>query len=83
MVGVLLGTVCSSLPPLYWLLCGGTYGERVDAEDCPTNDAVLGFLTRGIAGLGNAAVPLNLILLGNSLTAGPDWNALPMVRARA
>ena len=46
-------------------------------ETCPTDDAPLGFLTRGLAALGDAAVPLNLILLGNSLTSGPDWSALP------
>ena len=83
-VGVLLGLCCSSIPLTYWLLCGGTLGTRLeDAADCPSNDAPLGFLTRGIASLGGAAVPLNLILLGNSLTSGPDWTALPVRCAAA
>ena len=28
--------------------------------------------------LGHAAVPINLILTGNALSKGPDWNALPL-----
>ena len=31
---------------------------------------VLGWLTKGIISLGNAAVPVNLLLLGNSLSKG-------------
>ena len=78
-VGVLAGLVCSSVPPFYWLLCGGEFGQRLaEPTECPTNEAVLGFLTRGIAALGEAAVPLNLMLLGNSLTSGPDWSQLPL-----
>jgi len=74
-----LGLVCSSIPFTYWLLCGGTLGTRLDSpSECPSNSAPLGFLMRGIASLGGAAVPLNLILLGNSLTSGPDWQALPV-----
>ncbi|KAL1507342.1 hypothetical protein AB1Y20_008188 [Prymnesium parvum] len=78
-IGVLCGLICSSLPPTYYLLCGGTFNSRLSTtETCPTPDAYLGFLTRGIAQIGNAAVPLNLILLGNSLSKGPDWKALPV-----
>ncbi|KAL1514512.1 hypothetical protein AB1Y20_003611 [Prymnesium parvum] len=78
-VGVLLGLLCSSLPPAYYLLCGGSMGERLPAEvACPTSRAPLGFLARGVATLGDAAVPINLILLGNALSTGPDWSALPL-----
>lgn len=78
-VGVLCGLVMSSLPPSYYLLCGGSYGERLAPTDsCPAADAPLGFLTRGLQQIGNAAVPLNLILLGNSLSKGPNWTALPL-----
>jgi len=78
-VGVLLGAICSSLPPTFYLFCGGTYGESLPAgQTCPADNAILGFLTKGLSNLGDAAVPLNLILLGNSLTSGPDWEALPL-----
>ena len=76
--GVLLGLTISSTPPFYWLFCGGTYGQRVSAADCPESNAILGFLFQGIQTLGAAAVPINLILLGNSLSKGPNWQALPV-----
>jgi predicted permease len=70
-VGVLLGLLCSSLPPLYYLLCGGTYGERLPAGTaCPASSAPLGFFARGISTLGDTAVPINLLLLGNALSKG-------------
>ena len=28
--------------------------------------------------MGAAAVPINLILLGNALSKGPNWTALPL-----
>jgi len=76
-IGVLCGIICSTLPPTYYLLCGGTFGEVLTlGTTCPATNAPFAFLTRGIAYLGNAAVPLNLILLGNSLSKGPDFDAL-------
>ena len=78
-IGVLTGLVLSGIPWSYWLLCGGTLGERLPkGQTCPQDGAVLGFLFNGISTLGQAAVPLNLILLGNGLAKGPDWNALPL-----
>jgi predicted permease len=77
-IGVLLGMVCSTIPPTYYLLCGGTFGSRLPAAQCPAHNATLGFLTRGIATLGASAVPLNLILLGNAMSKGPDWEALDL-----
>jgi len=77
-VAVLLGLLCSSLHPTYFLLCGGVYGERLGAQQCPTNDAYLGWLTSGLAALGKAAVPINLLLTGNALAKGPDWQSLPL-----
>jgi len=72
-----LGLICSVTPPAYFLLCGGDYGSRLPPKTaCPANGAVLGFLTHGLQTLGAAAVPLMLILLGNSLSTGPDWKAL-------
>ena len=78
-IGVLCGLLCSSLPPSYYLLCGGEYNTQLSGtQTCPMPNALLGFFTRAVAQIGDAAVPLNLILLGNSLSKGPDWNALPV-----
>ena len=77
-VAVLMGLACSTLNPAYYLLCGGAYGERLPPAECPTNDAVFGWLTNALVALGRAAVPINLILTGNALSKGPDWGALPL-----
>ena len=75
--GVLLGLLCSSFPPAYYLLCGGVYGERLPTGvACPAHGSVFGFLTNGISVLGDAAPALLLISLGNSLSKGPDYKAL-------
>ena len=42
------------------------------------NDAPLEWLYDGIYKLGDAAVPLNLLLLGSSLSQGADFEALPL-----
>jgi predicted permease len=77
--GVLCGLFCSVVPPFYFLLCGGRMFERLPADvACPAPGAPLAFLTSGIHAIGQAAVPLNLLLLGNSLSKGPDWEALPL-----
>lgn len=43
----------------------------------PVCQAVLGWLFHGLTKLGNAAVPLSLVLLGNALSRGPKWDAVP------
>jgi len=53
-------------------------GAAKAAEECPDNNAVLGSFFAGIKDLGQAAVPINLILLGNALSKGPNWQALPV-----
>jgi len=42
------------------------------------NDAPLEWLYDGIYKLGDAAVPLNLLILGSSLSQGADFEALPL-----
>lgn len=42
------------------------------------NDAWLEWAYNGVRRLGQAAVPINLIVLGGSLSKGPDWRALPV-----
>lgn len=75
---VLLGVVCSVLPPTYYLLCGpANVTSRVPSDACPTDTAILGPVTSAVRVLGDAAVPVQLILLGNMLSSGPDWGALP------
>jgi hypothetical protein len=56
-IGTLLGVLMGTLPPTYWLFCGGTYPQRAaKGESCPSSSgAVLGWLTQAIATLGNAA----------------------------
>jgi len=52
-------------------------GILVDLEG-QANDAPLEWLYDGIYKLGDAAVPLNLLLLGSSLSQGADFEALPL-----
>uniref|UniRef100_A0A7S4F3I8 Auxin efflux carrier n=1 Tax=Chrysotila carterae TaxID=13221 RepID=A0A7S4F3I8_CHRCT len=77
-IGVVLGLVCASQPHLFWLLCGGELGHIDNTHKCPAENAVLGSLSSGLRLLGNAAVPLNLMLLGISLSKGPSWESLPL-----
>ena len=75
--GVLLGVAVVSTPSALRLLCGGDGDGRPEAG-CPAPDAPLGWLMRGIAALGDAAVPVQLIILGNAISRGPTLAALPM-----
>jgi len=74
----LLGLACSSWPVSYWLLCGGDYPNRLPGGECPTASAPLGWITSGVMHVGRAAGPIGLFLIGNALSKGPSWAALPL-----
>ena len=46
-------------------------------NDCPHPNAIFSWVAKGVEMLGDAAVPVNLLLLGSSLTHGPVWSAVP------
>ena len=70
--GVLLGLACASVPPVRALLCGDAIGAA-----CPSTDAPLGWVVSGLQRVGDAFIPLQMIILGNALSRGPDWRVLP------
>lgn len=70
-VAVLLGLLIRGTPVRGLLVSAGGGG------------APLRFLFDGLKKLGQAAVPLNSIVLGGSLASGPDWSALPLRAALA
>ncbi|CAE7262519.1 PILS5 [Symbiodinium pilosum] len=67
-IGALLGLLAGFTPARGWL---------VDLRD-QDNDAPLQWLYSGLYKLGDAAVPVNLLILGSSLAKGADFNALPL-----
>ena len=62
-VGVLLGAAGGSTPWLRPLMY-------------PPEGAPFGWLWRGVVRLGQAAIPVSLLLLGVSLAKGPDWSTI-------
>lgn len=66
--GILAGLVIALVPPLRWLL--------VD-DPAHGGSAPLRFVLQAAGLLGNAAIPLNTMLLGASLSKGPTWRAVP------
>ena len=66
-VGALLGLLVGFTPVRAWL---------VDLRD-QDGDAPLQWLYTGLYKLGDAAVPVNLLILGSSLAKGADFKALP------
>lgn len=66
-LGALLGLLVSFTPVRAWL---------VDLRD-QDNDAPLQWFYAGLYKLGDAAVPVNLLILGSSLAKGADFHALP------
>jgi len=78
-VGICVGIMCSVTPPAYYLLCGSAnMTTRLPSNECPSETAYLGSVTSGIQALGDAAVPVQLLLLGNTMSNGPNWKALPL-----
>ena len=60
---VMLGMVCGLLPPakaLFW----------------PEGSALLGPCFKGMERLAGAALPVSMLLLGVSISKGPDWSAV-------
>lgn len=64
--GIAVGLAIGLLRPLRWLLVGG--GETLPP---------LGFVMQAARVVGDAAIPVNTMLLGASLAKGPDWSAVP------
>jgi predicted permease len=62
-------------PPTPRPQCGGDSGSD-GVRRCPSHDAPLAFVTRGVRMLGEAAVPLNLVLVGHTLGRPPRGRAL-------
>ena len=54
-----------------------TDGMEVTYNDCPHPNAPFSWVAKGVEMLGDAAVPVNLLLLGASLCKGPVWSAVP------
>ena len=47
--GVLAGLVSSSIPPIYYLFCGGPYPDRLPRDvTCPESSAPLGAVMSGL-----------------------------------
>merc|ERR1719362_1313082 len=68
-MGSLLGIFVSLIPPLH-----GLFVDITEQRD----QAPLGFVFDALSRLGQAAVPLNLIVLGSNLSAGGDFKAMPL-----
>tara|TARA_B100000513_G_scaffold182842_1_gene102599 strand:+ start:755 stop:1414 length:660 start_codon:yes stop_codon:yes gene_type:complete len=64
-VGICLGALCGSLPAVKALLL-------------PADSAPLGWVLRGLARIGDAAVPTTMLLMGVSVSRGPEWRAIRM-----
>lgn len=56
--------------------CGGSWVKDDGDRLCPSSDAPLAFITRGIRMFGEAAVPINLVIFGNALAKPPKWRAI-------
>lgn len=70
--GICAGLCIGLAPPLRWLLVG-THSE----EDGAAARAPMRFVMQAAGLLGDAAIPLNTMLLGASLSKGPTWRAVP------
>ena len=64
-LGITAGLVLGLTPPLHWL-CISEGKHR----------APLGFAIQAASVLGDAAIPINTMLLGASLARGPAWRAV-------
>jgi len=62
-VAVLLGLVCGAVPP-------------VKRSLWPPETAILGSLVKGMVRLAGAALPVSMLLLGVSISKGPDWTVV-------
>jgi predicted permease len=67
-------------PAVTAVACGIVVGlsPSLRALLVPTESAPLGFLFRGVRTIGGAAVPINLMLLGATLSKGPSWSQINM-----
>lgn len=66
--GIFAGLAVALIPPLRAALVG----DSNNGSGC-----VLGFVLQAARLMGNAAIPINTMLLGASLSNGPKWSALP------
>ena len=88
--GIMAGLCVGLIPPLRWLLVSGPVaaGDAVTAMGSSASSSAapsassphhppLGFMMQAAGLLGDAAVPLNTMLLGASLAKGPTWRSAP------
>ena len=65
------------VPPVVDVLLGAAGGDAVAAAVMyPPEGAPFGWLWRGVVRLGQAAIPVSLLLLDVSLAKGPDWSTI-------
>jgi predicted permease len=67
-------------PAVIAVACGIFIGltPELKALLVPTHSAPLGWLFIGLRTIGGAAVPINLMLLGATLSTGPSWSQINM-----
>ena len=88
--GIMAGLCVGLIPPLRWLLVSGpvaagdaatAMGSSASSSAAPSASSPhhppLGFMMQAAGLLGDAAVPLNTMLLGASLAKGPTWRSAP------
>lgn len=78
MYGIFTGLAIALLPPLHALLVGSHEGAGGGVTHGAGGAPPLGFVLQAARLCGNAAIPLNTMLLGASLSKGPDWHAVPL-----
>jgi predicted permease len=80
--GVVVGLTIALVPPLRWLLVGGAPWQQHDShgsgEPGQAGHAPLRFVMQAARLLGDAAIPINTMLLGASLSRGVRCNAVPL-----
>ena len=69
--GIFAGLCVGLVPPLRWLFVG-------DPSQGAAAHPPLRFVLQAAGLLGDAAIPLNTMLLGASLSGGPSWRVVPL-----